>query len=102
MCNNSDILFKVLVSQGPSRANVNHQSDTDNTPLHLAAQYGYSTVVEYLLQVCSGRPENHVLISLSLQRHADPMLHNCQGETPLDLAAQYGHLDTVIRLFRTS
>ena len=44
-------VVKVLISQGPSRANVNQQNDTDNTPLHLAAQYGYSTVVEYLLQV---------------------------------------------------
>ena len=44
-------IVKSLVSQGPSRANVNQQSDADNTALHLAAQYGYSIVVEFLLQV---------------------------------------------------
>jgi len=40
-----------LVQQGPSRANVNHQSDSDDTALHLASQYGYSDVVEFLLEV---------------------------------------------------
>ena len=33
------------------RANVNQQSDSDDTALHLASQYGYSDVVEFLLQV---------------------------------------------------
>ena len=47
-------IVKVLVSQGPSRPNVNQQSDADNTALHLASQYGYSDVVEFLLQVRPG------------------------------------------------
>ena len=44
-------IVNILVQQGPSRANVNHQSDSDDTPLHLASQYGYSDVVEFLLEV---------------------------------------------------
>ena len=44
-------IVRVLVNQGPSRANVNQQSDADNTALHLASQYGYSQVVDFLLQV---------------------------------------------------
>ena len=44
-------IVKMLVCQGPSRANVNQQSDSDDTALHLASQYDYSDVVEFLLQV---------------------------------------------------
>ncbi len=42
---------KLLVTQGPSRANVNQQSYSDDTALHLASQYGYKDVVDFLLQV---------------------------------------------------
>lgn len=42
---------KMLVTQGPSYANVNQQNDSDDTALHLASQYGYAPVVEFLLQV---------------------------------------------------
>ena len=44
-------IVKLLVQQGPSRANVNQQSLTDDTALHMAAQYGYVGVVEFLLEV---------------------------------------------------
>ena len=44
-------IVNILVQQGPSRANINHQSDSDDTALHLASQYGYSDVVEFLLEV---------------------------------------------------
>ncbi len=44
-------IVKMLVTQGPSYANVNQQNDCEDTGLHLASQYGYSTVVEFLLQV---------------------------------------------------
>jgi len=61
-------IVKVLVQRGPSRANVNQQvwlhqcymisytyaqSNSDDTALHLAAQYGHTETVEYLLQVGS-------------------------------------------------
>ena len=42
----------MLVTQGPSRANVNQQNDAEDSALHLASQYGFSEVVEFLLQVC--------------------------------------------------
>lgn len=41
----------MLVTQGPSYANVNQQNDSEDTALHLASQYGYDKVVEFLLQV---------------------------------------------------
>jgi len=44
-------VVKMLVTQGPSYANVNQQNDSEDTSLHLASQYGYSPVVEFLLQV---------------------------------------------------
>jgi len=44
-------IVKLLVTQGPSRANVNQQNDSEDSALHLASQYGFSDVVEYLLQV---------------------------------------------------
>ena len=44
-------IVKMLVTQGPSYANVNQQNDGDDTALHLASQYGYAPVVEFLLQV---------------------------------------------------
>lgn len=99
-------VVKLLVQQGPSRANVNQQNNSDDTSLHLASQYGYCGVVEFLLEVsahfvilrlfsvheCSCAIKRFFFIS---QRHADPMMKNNNGETPLDLAAQFGHLDTV-------
>lgn len=45
-------IVKMLVTQGPSYANVNQQNDSDDSALHLASQYGYAPVVEFLLQVC--------------------------------------------------
>ena len=44
-------IVKLLVQQGPSRANVNQLNNNDDTGLHLAAQYGYCGVVEFLLEV---------------------------------------------------
>ena len=44
-------VVKMLVTQGPSYANVNQQNDSDDAALHLASQYGYDKVVEFLLQV---------------------------------------------------
>ena len=44
-------VVKLLVQQGPSRANVNQLNNNDDTGLHLAAQYGYCGVVEFLLEV---------------------------------------------------
>ena len=43
--------MRLLVTQGPSRANVDQQSNTEDTALHLAAQYGYCSIVEFLLEV---------------------------------------------------
>ncbi len=45
-------VVKMLVTQGPSRANVNQQNDAEDSALHFASQYGFSEVVEFLLQVC--------------------------------------------------
>ena len=44
-------IVKLLTTQGPSRANVDQQSNSEDTALHLAAQYGYCGVVEFLLEV---------------------------------------------------
>ena len=44
-------VVKMLVTQGPSYANVNQQNDSEDTGLHLASRYGYSSVIEFLLQV---------------------------------------------------
>lgn len=74
-------IVRLLVTQGPSRPNVDQQSNSEDTALHLASQYGYCGVVEFLLE-----------------RHASPLVKNVRGETPLDLAAQFGHLDTVLVL----
>ena len=49
-------IVRILVSQGPSRANVNQLNDQEDSALHLASQYGYSDIVEFLLQVCMPRP----------------------------------------------
>ena len=71
-------MTKTLVERGPSQSNVNALSDCLETPLHLAAQYGNTDVVEYLLE-----------------KRADPKLVNNKGETALDLAALFGHVDVV-------
>ena len=47
-------IVRILVSQGPSRANVNQLNDQEDSALHLASQYGYSDIVEFLLQVHVG------------------------------------------------
>ena len=44
-------IVKLLVTQGMSRPNVDQQSNSEDTALHLASQYGYSSVVEFLLEV---------------------------------------------------
>ena len=44
-------IVRILTSQGPSRANVNQLNDQEDSALHLASQYGYSDIVEFLLQV---------------------------------------------------
>ena len=43
--------MKLLTTLGPSRANVDQQSNSEDTALHLASQYGYCGVVEFLLEV---------------------------------------------------
>ena len=63
-------IVRLLVTQGPSRANVNQQSDSDDTALHLASQFGYSNVVEFLLQVRQAFGEDtHVLRSCTMYTH---------------------------------
>ena len=47
--------MKLLTTLGPSRANVDQQSNSEDTGLHLASQYGYCGVVEFLLEVRGGR-----------------------------------------------
>ena len=44
-------IVKLLITHGMSRPNVDQQSNSEDTALHLASQYGYSSVVEFLLEV---------------------------------------------------
>ncbi|XP_051961884.1 ankyrin repeat and SAM domain-containing protein 1A-like isoform X1 [Xyrauchen texanus] len=92
-------IVKLLVHQGPSHPKLNEQSSLDykefkrcgpfdpyinaknndnETPLHCAAQYGHSQVVQLLLEELT-----------------NPTMRNNKFETPLDLAALYGRLDVV-------
>ena len=60
------------------------QNNDLETALHCAAQYGHTSVV-----------------SLLLQKEADPLCRNVKDESALDLAAQYGRTDTVELFLRT-
>ncbi|XP_052449992.1 ankyrin repeat and SAM domain-containing protein 1A isoform X4 [Carassius gibelio] len=92
-------IVKLLIHQGPSHPKLNEQSALDHTefkrcgpfdpyinaknndnetPLHCAAQYGHTQVVQLLLEELT-----------------DPTMRNNKFETPLDLAALYGRLDVV-------
>ncbi|XP_067227982.1 ankyrin repeat and SAM domain-containing protein 1A-like isoform X3 [Chanodichthys erythropterus] len=92
-------IVKLLVHQGPSHPKLNEQSSLDytefkrcgpfdpyinaknndnETPLHCAAQYGHTQVVQLLLEELT-----------------DPTMRNNKFETPLDLAALYGRLEVV-------
>ncbi|XP_073730984.1 ankyrin repeat and SAM domain-containing protein 1A isoform X3 [Misgurnus anguillicaudatus] len=92
-------IVKLLVHQGPSHPKLNEQNTLENkefkrcgpfdpyinaknndneTPLHCAAQYGHTQVVQLLLEELT-----------------DPTMRNNKFETPLDLAALYGRLDVV-------
>ncbi|XP_026115462.1 ankyrin repeat and SAM domain-containing protein 1A-like isoform X3 [Carassius auratus] len=97
-------IVKLLIHQGPSHPKLNEQSALDHTefkrcgpfdpyinaknndnetPLHCAAQYGHTQVVQLLLEELT-----------------DPTMRNNKFETPLDLAALYGRLDVVKLLLR--
>lgn len=54
------------------------QNNDNETPLHCAAQYGHTEVVQLLLEELT-----------------DPTMRNNKFETPLDLAALYGRLEVV-------
>ncbi len=54
------------------------QNNDNETPLHCAAQYGHTQVVQLLLEELT-----------------DPTMRNNKFETPLDLAALYGRLEVV-------
>ncbi|XP_057685714.1 ankyrin repeat and SAM domain-containing protein 1A-like isoform X3 [Corythoichthys intestinalis] len=92
-------IVRLLIHQGPSHPKLNEQSSVDHkefkrcgpfdpyinaknndneTPLHCAAQYGHSQVVQLLLEELT-----------------DPTMRNNKFETPLDLAALYGRLEVV-------
>ncbi|XP_051515710.1 ankyrin repeat and SAM domain-containing protein 1A isoform X3 [Myxocyprinus asiaticus] len=92
-------IVKLLIHQGPSYPKLNEQSSLDykefkrcgpfdpyinaknndnETPLHCAAQYGHSQVVQLLLEELT-----------------NPTMRNNKFETPLDLAALYGRLEVV-------
>ncbi|XP_043080773.1 ankyrin repeat and SAM domain-containing protein 1A-like isoform X2 [Puntigrus tetrazona] len=92
-------IVKLLIHQGPSHPKLNEQSALDHTefkrcgpfdpyinaknndnetPLHCAAQYGHTQVVQLLLEELT-----------------DPTMRNNKFETPLDLAALYGRLEVV-------
>ncbi|XP_077060773.1 ankyrin repeat and SAM domain-containing protein 1A isoform X4 [Siphateles boraxobius] len=92
-------IVQLLVHQGPSHPRLNEQSSLDHTefkrcgpfdpyinaknndnetPLHCAAQYGHTRVVQLLLEELT-----------------DPTMRNNKFETPLDLAALYGRLEVV-------
>ncbi|KAL3064591.1 hypothetical protein OYC64_000775 [Pagothenia borchgrevinki] len=98
-------IVKLLIHQGPSHPKLNEQSSVDHkefkrcgpfdpyinaknndneTPLHCAAQYGHTRVVQMLLEELT-----------------DPTMRNNKFETPLDLAALYGRLE-VVKLLLTA
>uniref|UniRef100_A0A3P9HN58 Ankyrin repeat and sterile alpha motif domain containing 1A n=1 Tax=Oryzias latipes TaxID=8090 RepID=A0A3P9HN58_ORYLA len=97
-------IVKLLIHKGPSHPKINEQSSVDpkefkrcgpfdpyinaknndnETPLHCAAQYGHTQVVQLLLEELT-----------------DPTMRNNKFETPLDLAALYGRLEVVKLLLR--
>lgn len=54
------------------------QNSDGETPLHSAAQYGFTPTVKILLEY-----------------NADPTIRNLKDESPLDLAARYGRVEVV-------
>eukprot|EP00794_Sanderia_malayensis_P002635 gene2635-3049_t len=70
-----DQIAKALLE---NRALVNLPSFSGETPLLLASQHGYGSVVEVLMK-----------------RNADPTIRNNDLESPLDLACQFGHTAVV-------
>ncbi|XP_051734952.1 ankyrin repeat and SAM domain-containing protein 1A [Ctenopharyngodon idella] len=63
---------------GPFDPYINAKNNDNETPLHCAAQYGHTQVVQLLLEELT-----------------DPTMRNNKFETPLDLAALYGRLEVV-------
>lgn len=73
------MLLKLLLTQ----LLASQQNNDNETPLHCAAQYGHTQVVQLLLEELT-----------------DPTMRNNKFETPLDLAALYGRLEVVKLLLR--
>ncbi|ROL23505.1 Ankyrin repeat and SAM domain-containing protein 1A [Anabarilius grahami] len=65
----------VMFITAPNKIQYNNDNET---PLHCAAQYGHTQVVQLLLEELT-----------------DPTMRNNKFETPLDLAALYGRLEVV-------
>ncbi|XP_068623156.1 uncharacterized protein [Battus philenor] len=78
----SDIVSMLLEHNNPP-VNIDQRTSDQETPLLIAAQFGYVEVVAQLLS-----------------RGADAELRNMKNETALDLAAQYGRLETVQHMLR--
>ena len=89
-------------------ARVDAVNDDGATPLHFAVQYRHRTAVELLLDagapIDSATGAQHIaplhlaaimgnveLVTLLLDREADPAIENVDGVTPLRLAIQRGH-----------
>ncbi|CAF4394793.1 unnamed protein product, partial [Rotaria magnacalcarata] len=72
----------ILLRRG---ANVNEQSTSGDTPLHLACQYGHNEIVQLLLF-----------------HQADPTIVNRRILTSLDLACENGRFDVVSSLVQNS
>ncbi|XP_062614181.1 uncharacterized protein DDB_G0284459-like [Saccostrea cucullata] len=71
-------ICKILLTNPHSQVQVNLQNCDGETPLHSAAQYGFTPTV-----------------SILLEHHSDPTIRNLKDESPLDLAARYGRVEVV-------
>ncbi|XP_055998045.1 ankyrin repeat and sterile alpha motif domain-containing protein 1B-like isoform X10 [Ostrea edulis] len=71
-------ICEILLRNPHSQIQVNLQNSDGETPLHSAAQYGFTPTVKILLEY-----------------NADPTIRNLKDESPLDLAARYGRVEVV-------
>ena len=110
---NNNRITRVLLG---ANANINGASDSGNTPLHVAAEYGRENVIKTLLGSdkeadinaineegesplhMAAKNGNKIIIDLLHEAGADINLRDSSGAPPLHSAAQYGNAKAVKKL----